>query len=1212
MTNQEFSDNFSTMLNSYASKPEFGEQAALSDLVLDEYEKSVYLTMAEDIITKSYFDRTLNQQAQGFDDTARRQIDFSSLISIIDLYPINGSTFSSTGTIASGISTSTLPEGTYFRMNPEEGTIFSSSSYTGMRSGVASTDTSAAAAPVAGVSYPNGYYPYIYDFSMKYYAYVEAFRKSRDEAVKGKAGDYVDTTVEANPNWKTRPDEMMAVYIPDESELYDMWKYRTDGNITEYHNIIRTQIEQRNKVDALWVERYDRNGNLYSVDSGDNIFPYDIVYDSVIGDNNKYTPIKVHRYTAKDQASATFYNNIIYRGVKLLRDSGYSGEIYLMESHYSWSPDFYTGVYSWVRSSGIVQLLDTSSAIELANGTLYPDGQEFSFTAIETNDITISDGRVLEYAPGSSTGSSSSLLCNCDGAQLVNAVSFYVDGNGYVQFEDSVVRHASMNLGRSVLLTDMPNSASYSISTNLIAGKSLEFEPNLGKYYNGEGVEPKDTQYVYVNVYGLTTWSASLPSNTNWVSVTPVASDDSRYNAKLKVTLDPQYGQNTRDAFRSVIVTLSGNAGSQGTQASAKFTIMQLRATEAVVPEDVTLVVTPQELNFTAAQMSAMNVEPNIAVSKLTIQGPEASWCRVTPDPVRSRIYVSCDKNTGTVRTTTFAVTYTPAAGVAQTKTITVQQSSAVVKTLKADINVIKFNADTTPFSIPGYTHKTKITLSITDDDESIVLGTASDPVPSWVHLSLSNGIISVSVDENSGELREYKLPIKYGSQTVYCTLQQLKPDPATSDIPADPDPSDPEEYTPTLNIGSGELKMFKSTNADSQNLHVSFFGTEYCYLSDDQDGSEYSPIGYPLIEFPWIHILCCNADGSAAAIIDGPGIPQGGYFKITLDDNPSQEKRTATVRLHLATSHGDEPLDSGTFNIVQDSKPKVSVSPNKLTFDAADTSTKTFVITKAGAVSDTVVPSSTSSIRVRRVDESTVSVSMTENTSTKDNLPFITVTATNESKETATARVDIVQAGVKTYVEPKDSSSSTETTTVQPNTEEAIANQLFDDRSLLYRLPRRKIGGVEVAGTTDVLFILNEKLTIKHTNSKFINYTIRPISYTEYDRMMSKPYSYPLKKQAWRLFQNQTTGFDIFSEIIPANAAMKNVDNCIYRLRYVRRPRPIILEDLPDGLAIDGYSNETTCELNPILHMDILAKAVELAYNSRVRVTAGNTEKGR
>ena len=155
----------------------------------------------------------------------------------------------------------------------------------------------------------------------------------------------------------------------------------------------------------------------------------------------------------------------------------------------------------------------------------------------------------------------------------------------------------------------------------------------------------------------------------------------------------------------------------------------------------------------------------------------------------------------------------------------------------------------------------------------------------------------------------------------------------------------------------------------------------------------------------------------------------------------------------------------------------------------------------------------------------------------------------------------------------------------------------LFDDRSILFQLPPRSNTSIDY--NTDVLMILNEKLLKMDGSSVDKVYVIKPISYSEYDRQMSKAYTKPLKKQAWRLFQNQADGFDVMSEVIP-RVTLASGESWKYRIRYVKRPRPIILESLPDGLSIDGISEETSCELNPILHMDILAKAVELAYISR------------
>ncbi len=60
----------------------------------------------------------------------------------------------------------------------------------------------------------------------------------------------------------------------------------------------------------------------------------------------------------------------------------------------------------------------------------------------------------------------------------------------------------------------------------------------------------------------------------------------------------------------------------------------------------------------------------------------------------------------------------------------------------------------------------------------------------------------------------------------------------------------------------------------------------------------------------------------------------------------------------------------------------------------------------------------------------------------------------------------------------------------------------------------------------------------------------------------------------------------------------MRN-DNIItkYLIRYIRKPNPIILEDIGE-LSIHGVSTPSECELNPLAHFDILLKAVELAMS--------------
>lgn len=54
------------------------------------------------------------------------------------------------------------------------------------------------------------------------------------------------------------------------------------------------------------------------------------------------------------------------------------------------------------------------------------------------------------------------------------------------------------------------------------------------------------------------------------------------------------------------------------------------------------------------------------------------------------------------------------------------------------------------------------------------------------------------------------------------------------------------------------------------------------------------------------------------------------------------------------------------------------------------------------------------------------------------------------------------------------------------------------------------------------------------------------------------------------------------------------------YFIRYIRKPKPIILTNL-SGVTIDGESQEQTCELNENLHRVILDTAVKLAQQAWV-----------
>lgn len=141
-----------------------------------------------------------------------------------------------------------------------------------------------------------------------------------------------------------------------------------------------------------------------------------------------------------------------------------------------------------------------------------------------------------------------------------------------------------------------------------------------------------------------------------------------------------------------------------------------------------------------------------------------------------------------------------------------------------------------------------------------------------------------------------------------------------------------------------------------------------------------------------------------------------------------------------------------------------------------------------------------------------------------------------------------------------------------------------LDNRSILYQFP------------TDALFIINEQLIFSNNTER----TVVPLSFAEYLRLMSKPYKEPLKYQVWRLM-NKTESNTRLCELILSTEDKKQKDEATYWVRYIRKPNPIILEDFTtaypgENISINNQSTPATCELDPILHEEILQRAVELA----------------
>lgn len=55
------------------------------------------------------------------------------------------------------------------------------------------------------------------------------------------------------------------------------------------------------------------------------------------------------------------------------------------------------------------------------------------------------------------------------------------------------------------------------------------------------------------------------------------------------------------------------------------------------------------------------------------------------------------------------------------------------------------------------------------------------------------------------------------------------------------------------------------------------------------------------------------------------------------------------------------------------------------------------------------------------------------------------------------------------------------------------------------------------------------------------------------------------------------------------------------YYVRYLRKPNPIVLVNMPNNLTIDGVGKKSECELHEALHQRILKRAVTEALQSKI-----------
>lgn len=105
------------------------------------------------------------------------------------------------------------------------------------------------------------------------------------------------------------------------------------------------------------------------------------------------------------------------------------------------------------------------------------------------------------------------------------------------------------------------------------------------------------------------------------------------------------------------------------------------------------------------------------------------------------------------------------------------------------------------------------------------------------------------------------------------------------------------------------------------------------------------------------------------------------------------------------------------------------------------------------------------------------------------------------------------------------------------------------------------------------------------------------PITHDEFHRIRKNPFRGAGKRRALRI--------DAGNNIVEI---VSKYDIHSYKVKYLAKPKPIILTDLQD-LSINNISTKTECELNPAIHRTILERAVELAIKSKSSVVDAGKE---
>lgn len=123
-----------------------------------------------------------------------------------------------------------------------------------------------------------------------------------------------------------------------------------------------------------------------------------------------------------------------------------------------------------------------------------------------------------------------------------------------------------------------------------------------------------------------------------------------------------------------------------------------------------------------------------------------------------------------------------------------------------------------------------------------------------------------------------------------------------------------------------------------------------------------------------------------------------------------------------------------------------------------------------------------------------------------------------------------------------------------------------------------------------DLWFITLESVVVDNGKCKAETaMKVYPVKQDEYQVIRDNPFRGANGRRALRLDLSESNVEIICKYMI-----------AVYYIRYIKKVPPIILEDLPNDLTIEGKSEARDCILHEALHQKILERAVQIALQSK------------